>query len=106
MPPKSEHRLCHRTHLNRPVVAEYHTYRVPLQDLSLTGGFIEDDLPVHVGQSFPLTLWLSDSERIEVEAEVRRALPRKGVGIEFVTISHPDSVRLREFLKAAQRSAV
>jgi hypothetical protein len=102
MAPSHKPRFCARIHLQHPLTGEYHHYRIPLQDLSLTGAFIEDDLPLSVGQTLPLTLWLNESESIEVEAIVRRADKGHGVGVEFVGMSHPDSLRLREFFAAAK----
>jgi len=105
MAPRHKPRFCARTHLKHPLSGEYHHYRVPLQDLSLTGAFIEDDLPLSVGQCFPLTIWLDENQSIEVEAVVRRAAPGQGVGIEFVGMSHPDSARLREFFTTRAHTA-
>lgn len=102
MAPSHKPRFCARIHLQHPVTGEYHHYRIPLQDLSLTGAFIEDDLPLSVGQTFPLTIWLHESDSIEVEAVVRRAARGQGVGVEFVGMTPPDSQRLREFLAAAR----
>lgn len=105
MAPDPETRFCPRIRLHRPLTAEYHhSYRAPLRDLSLTGAFIDDDLPFPVGRPIPLTIWLDDNVAIEVEAVVRRAARGRGLGVEFVSMSHADSERLREFLVAARTS--
>ena len=103
MAPNHKARFSTRVRLNRSVTAEYHhSYRAPVRDLSLTGAFIDDNLPFPVGQPIPLTIWLNDNEAIEVEAVVRRAARGRGLGVEFVGMSHAGSVRLREFLAAAE----
>jgi hypothetical protein len=102
MGPNDKPRFCARTHLQHPLTGEYQHYRIPLQDLSLTGAFIEDDLPLSVGQTFPLTIWFDENSSIDVEAVVRRAARGHGVGVEFVGMTPPDSARLREFLAAAK----
>lgn len=103
MAPDHKARFCARTRLSQSLTAEYHhSYRAPVRDLSLTGAFIDDNLPFPVGQPIPLTIWLNDNESIEVEAVVRRAARGRGLGVEFVSMSQADSVRLREFLAAAQ----
>ena len=105
MAPGDESRVCKRIRLNHPLMVEYHSYRAPIRDLSLMGCLIEADLPVPIGQEFPLTILLGSDVKIDVEAVVRRTLHGKGVGVEFVTISQPDSARLREFLSAARKAA-
>ncbi len=105
MAPTHKPRFCARIHLQHPLTGEYHHYRIPVQDLSLTGAFIEEDLPLSVGQTFPLTIWLHEHEPIEVEAVVRRAARGHGMGVEFVGMSPPDSARLRDFLAAAKAQA-
>ena len=105
MAPDHKARFSPRIRLSRRLTAEYHhSYGAPVRDLSLTGAFIDDDFPFPVGQPIPLTIWLNDNEAIEVEAVVRRAARGRGrgLGVEFVSMSHADSVRLREFLAAAQ----
>ena len=103
MAPEHKARFCPRVQLGRSLTVEYHhSYRAPVRDLSLTGAFFEDNLPFPVGQPIPLTIWLNDNESIEVEAVVRRAARGRGLGVEFVGMSHADSERLREFLAAAQ----
>jgi len=106
MAPSHKPRFCARFHLQHRLTGEYHHYRIPLQDLSLTGAFIEDDLPLSVGQTFPLTIWLHEGDSIEVEAVVRRAARGHGVGVEFVGMNPLDSARLREFLAAAKAQTV
>ena len=105
MAPDHKARFSPRIRLGRRLTVEYHhSYRAPLSDLSLTGAFIDDDLPFPVGQPIALTIWLSDNESIEVQAVVRRAARgrARGLGVEFVSMSHADSDRLREFLATAQ----
>ncbi len=100
-----EHRFCPRVRLNRPLMAEYHhAYRIPLCDLSLTGAFLAEELPFHTGQDVHLTVRLNDQEAIEVEAVVRRTVPGKGLGVEFVSMSRADSARLREYFSTARAS--
>lgn len=103
MAPAHKARFCRRMRVSQRVTAEYHhSYRAPVRDLSLTGAFLDDNLPFPVGQPIPLTIWLNDNEAIEVEAVVRRAARGRGLGVEFVGMSHADSVRLRDFLAAAK----
>lgn len=103
MAPDKDSRFCPRAHLARPIVAEYHhAYPIPLRDLSLTGAFLAGDLPLHPGQDIHLTIRLTDTETIEVEAVVRRAARGSGLGVEFVEMSHADAVRLQEYFRAAR----
>ena len=103
MAPEHKPRFCPRIPLGGSLTVEYHhSYSAPLRDLSMTGAFIDDDLPFPVGQPVPLTIRLSDSESIEVEAIVRRSTRHRGLGVEFVGISPADAQRLQEFLTAAQ----
>ncbi len=100
-----EHRFCPRARLNQPLMAEYHhAYRIPMRDLSLTGAFLAEELPFHAGQDIHLTVRLNDREAIEVEAVVRRRVPGKGLGVEFVSMSRADSARLREYFSIARAS--
>jgi len=100
--PDKDSRFCPRAHLTRPLLAEYHhAFPLPLRDLSLTGAFLGEELPLHAGQELHLTIWLSETEAIEVEAVVRRALKGTGLGVEFVAMSHADSLRLQEYFRAA-----
>lgn len=106
MAPDRKARRSPRVRVHRRLVVEYHhSYRAPLRDVSLTGAFIDDDLPFPVGQPIPLTIWLNDNEAIEVEAVVRRNRRGRGLGVEFVSMGGADSTRLREFLIAARTSA-
>lgn len=103
MAPDKNSRFCPRAHLKRPLIAEYHhAYPIPLSDLSLTGAYLGEELPLHAGQEVHLTIWLSETEAIEVEAVVRRARHGKGLGVEFVGMSHADAVRLEEYFRAAR----
>ena len=103
MAPDKDSRFCPRAHLTHPVIAQYHhAFPLPLRDLSLTGAFLGEELPLHVGQEVHLTIWLSETEAIEVEAVVRRALHGAGLGVEFVAMSHADSVRLQDYFRAAR----
>lgn len=103
MAPDKDSRFCPRAHLTRPLLAEYHhAFPLPLRDLSLTGAFLSEELPLHAGQDVHLTIWLTDTEAIEVEAVVRRALQGTGLGVEFVGMSHADSVRLQEYFRTAR----
>ena len=100
-----EHRFCPRARLTQPLMAEYHhAYRIPLRDLSLTGAFLTEELPFHVGQDVHLTVRLNDQEAIEVDAVVRRRAPGKGSRVEFVSMSRTDSARLREYFATARAS--
>ncbi len=106
MAPGKESRFCPRARLNRPLMAEYHhAYRVPVRDLSLTGAFLAGELPFHVGQDIHLAVWLSDSEAIEIEAVVRRAVRGKGLGVEFVRMSEAETARLRKYFYTARCAA-
>ncbi len=100
MAPGTKSRFCGRTRLDAPLEAEYLHYRAPLRDLSLNGAFIDADLPLHVGQQIPLTLWLDSQHSIDVEAVVRRAGP--GLGVEFVRMTPSDATCLREYLMAVR----
>ncbi|MEE8199782.1 MAG: PilZ domain-containing protein [Candidatus Acidoferrales bacterium] len=103
MAPGKECRFCPRARLDRPLMAEFHhAYRIPVRDLSLTGAFLAEELPFRVGQEVHLTIWLSDSDAIEVEAVVRRAPKGKGLGVEFVSLTGPASTRLRDYLHTAR----
>lgn len=103
MAPDHKPRCSPRIRLPWRLTVEYHhSYRAPLRDLSMTGAFIDDDLPFPVGQPIPLTIWLNENEAIEVEAVVRRASRGRGLGVEFVGMTHADSVLLHDFLAAAQ----
>ncbi len=106
MAPDKESRFCPRARLNRPLMAEYHhAYQVPVRDLSLSGAFLAEELPFHIGQDIHLTVWLSDNEAIEIEAVVRRAVRGKGLGVEFVRMSEADTARLRKYFYTARRAA-
>jgi hypothetical protein len=103
MAPGKDSRFCPRAHLTRPLIAEYHhSYPIRLNDLSLTGAFLCEELPLYAGQEIHLTIWLSETEAIEVEAVVRRTAQGAGLGVEFVAMSHADSVRLEEYFRAAR----
>lgn len=103
MAPGKESRFCPRARLDRPLMAEFHhAYRIPVRDLSLTGAFLAEDLPFRVGQEVHLTIWLDESQAIEVEAVVRRAPKGKGLGVEFVSLTGPDTARLRDYLHTAR----
>ncbi len=98
-----ESRFCPRAHLNRPLVAEFHhAYPIPVNDLSPVGAFLAAELPFSVGQEVHLTLHLDESNAIEVETVVRRVVQGKGLGVEFVGMSKPDSEHLRKFLMTAR----
>ncbi len=106
MAPGEESRFCPRVCLNHPLIAEYHhAYRIPVRDLSLSGAFLAGELPLHIGQDIHLTVWLSDSEAIEIEAVVRRAVCGKGLGVEFVRMSETDTARLRKYFYTARCAA-
>ena len=98
-----ESRFCPRAHLKRPLVAEFHhAYPIPIIDLSPVGAFLADELPFSVGQEVHLTLRLGETREIEVETVVRRVVKGKGLGVEFVGMSKPDSEQLRKFLMTAR----
>ena len=98
-----ESRFCPRAHLKQPLVAEFHhAYPIPIIDLSPVGAFLADELPFSVGQEVHLTLRLGETKAIEVEAVVRRVVKGKGLGVEFVGMSKPDSEQLRKFLMTAR----
>lgn len=98
-----ESRFCPRAHLKQPLVAEFHhAYPIPINDLSPVGAFLADELPFSVGQEVHLTLRLGETKAIEVEAVVRRVVKGKGLGVEFVGMSKPDSEHLRKFLITAR----
>ena len=104
MAPDKDSRFCPRAHLTRPLLAEYHhAYPIRLQDLSPTGAFLVGELSLHVGQEVHLTLWITESEALEVDAIVRRAGQGGGLGVEFVGMSHADSLRLQEYCRAARK---
>ncbi len=103
METSKESRFCPRAHLKRPLVAEFHhAYPVPIIDLSPVGAFLADELPFSVGQEVHLTLRLGETREIEVEAVVRRIVKGKGLGVEFVGMSKPDSELLRKSLMTAR----
>jgi len=103
METNKESRFCPRAHLKRPLVAEYHhAYPIPVNDLSPVGAFLAEELPFSVGQEVHLTLHLSKTKAIEVEVVVRRVVQGKGLGVEFVGMSKPDSDHLRKFLMTAR----
>lgn len=98
-------RFCQRIRLQHPLTGMYQTCKIHLRELSPMGAFIDDDLGFHVGQSLPLTFWLHEheTEPIEVQAVVR-SVHEHGMGVEFVSLSQADSVRVREFVHAARAS--
>jgi hypothetical protein len=103
METNKESRFCHRAHLKRPLVAEFHhAYPIPISDLSPVGAFLAAELPFSVGQEVHLTLRLGETKAIEVEAVVRRVVMGKGVGVEFVGMSKPDLELLRKILVTAR----
>ena len=66
-------------------------------DLSLCGMFVAWADPLPPGSLLPLTLDLPDG-RIEVTAEVVRAVPGRGMGMRFEPGSEPKRCRLARFL--------
>lgn len=68
-----------------------------IHDLSLGGMFISYPGAFPEGTTFNIELRLGDQE-IPAKAVVRRCVPGKGMGIEFVEMPAPVRARLKMFL--------
>ncbi|MBI3405714.1 MAG: PilZ domain-containing protein [Acidobacteria bacterium] len=63
-----------------------------VSDISIGGMFVVAANPLWVGATFTARLMLG--EPMSVNCVVRRVLPGRGMGVEFVTLSEDDRTRL------------
>ena len=70
----------------------------PVRSLSLGGMFISTKNPPAVGEIVKLLVDLPMGE-LRARAIVRRSIPGKGMGIEFISMLHGDRARLHLMMK-------
>ena len=73
-----------------------------LSDLGLGGLFIEAEEPPEIGTTIDL-VFEGPGKEVRARATVRRIVPGKGMGVEFITIGSDDQARLRSLFKAAEQ---
>jgi hypothetical protein len=71
-----------------------------ISDLSLSGLFIETAEPPEVGAPLDL-FWEAPGKKMQARATVRRSIPGRGMGVEFVEMGAEDMARLLTLLRAA-----
>ena len=93
----SDKRLFHRNDRVGEVFAVWHhggqRFTSRIHDLSLCGAFVESAEPPPLGTALMLFFQVS-GKFARVQAVVRRSVPRKGMGIEFVAMEDEDRARL------------
>ena len=72
------------------------TFRALVTDLSEAGMFIVATNPLWVGAMFSARLLLD--QPVGIECAVRRVLPGKGMGVEFIKLSDEARARLQKLL--------
>ena len=73
--------------------------RTKTADMSGTGCYIETMLPLPVGKTLSITIWL-DSEKINTTAIVRTCDGGVGMGIEFTGLDEQTQNRLQQQVEA------
>jgi hypothetical protein len=71
-----------------------------IADLSLNGLFIEAAAPPEIGTVIDL-FWEAPGKEMRARAIVRRAVPGRGMGVEFTEMGAEDMTRLLNLLRAA-----
>ncbi|HZQ70433.1 MAG TPA: PilZ domain-containing protein [Terriglobales bacterium] len=71
-------------------------------EMGLGGCFVEMPMPLPVGTTLKISLWVKD-EKLRFSGKVVNSRPGFGVGIQFTEISPEDLQRLKEFLKSITR---
>lgn len=71
-------------------------------DLSLGGCFVEMPIPLKLGTSLKVALWVRDI-KVWVSGKVVNSRPGFGIGIQFTAIKPEDAERLRSFLQSITR---
>ena len=71
-------------------------------DLSLGGCFVEMPMPLKVGTSIKVGLWIKES-KLWVTGKVVNSRPGFGIGVQFTAMTSEDADRLRTFLQSITR---
>jgi hypothetical protein len=71
-------------------------------DLSLGGCFVEMPIPLKMGTTLKVALWVQDT-KVWVSGKVVNSRPGFGIGIQFTAIKPEDTERLRSFLQSISR---
>jgi len=71
-------------------------------DLSLGGCFVEMPMPLKVGTSLKVGLWIKDS-KLWASGKVVNSRPGFGIGVQFTAMTPEDADRLRSFLQSMSR---
>jgi hypothetical protein len=69
-----------------------------IRDLSVSGFFVDDPHPYHIGESIELRLLLGESAPILATGMVRRVEPGKGMAVEFIRIDADARRRIKEYI--------
>jgi uncharacterized protein (TIGR02266 family) len=77
-------------------------YEARTSDLSLGGCFIHTSGPVNVGETISFRLRLPTGEWIELQGEVRWALPGSGFGVKFNDLSNESQKQVAALVKARE----
>jgi hypothetical protein len=75
-----------------------------ISDLSVTGVFVIDEDPLPVGTTINFELRLQSCS-IPVKGVVRRSVPGKGMGIQFVQLGPEGKILLKSYLDTLARSS-
>jgi hypothetical protein len=71
-------------------------------DLSLGGCFVEMPIPLKIGTTLKVALWVQET-KVWVSGKVVNSRPGFGIGIQFTAIKPEDTERLRSFLQSISR---
>jgi hypothetical protein len=69
-----------------------------MPNISLSGAFIDDSPLLPIAQIVQLRFWLDSIERVVINATIRRVEKGRGIGVEFLSMTHTQYMRLREFV--------
>ncbi len=72
-------------------------------DLGMGGCFVEMPIPLKLGTTLKVGLWLNQ-EKLWLNAKVVNSRPGFGIGLQFTQVSPEDAERLQRFLKSISRS--
>ena len=98
--PISERRKAPRYLFRADVEIEWGSriLRVPISDISLSGVFISTGELLSVGSEFSARILVD--RPLEVDCVVRRVVPGRGIGVEFLSLADSSRARLESLLRA------
>lgn len=91
-------RLPYRSDVQVTILATEWTYTAKLEDLSMSGCYIETQTPPEQGTRIRVSFWM-DEEEFAALGVIRYARPGLGMGIEFTQLEPDNHRRLTAFLE-------